>query len=46
MAAYAYVAAVFTFGLGGLQGEDIADEGLQWAVAALADLESSRLLSA
>ena len=40
MAAYAYVAATFTFGLGGLQGDDIADEGLRRAVAAVDDLET------
>lgn len=44
MVAYAYVAAAFTFGLGGLQGEEIADEGLRRAVAAVADLETTTLL--
>lgn len=44
MAAYAYVAASFTVGLGGLQGEAIADTGLRRAVAAVDDLESAAVL--
>jgi len=44
MAAYAYVAAVFTFGLGGLQGDDIADAGLRRAVAAVDDLDTAAAL--
>jgi aminoglycoside phosphotransferase (APT) family kinase protein len=38
--AYAYVAALTTAGLGGMQAENIALEGLQRAVAALNDLET------
>jgi Phosphotransferase enzyme family len=38
MAAYAYVATVFTVGLGGLQGDDVAVEGLRRAAAAIEDL--------
>ena len=45
MAAYAYVAAVFTFGLGGLQGADVADVGLRRAADAVADLETARILA-
>jgi hypothetical protein len=41
MAAYAYVAAVFTSGLGGLQNAEIADAGLKRATAAVADLETA-----
>jgi aminoglycoside phosphotransferase (APT) family kinase protein len=37
---YAYVSALTTAGLGGLQAENIALEGLQRAVAALDDLET------
>ena len=44
MVGYAYVAATFTFGLGGLQGDEIADEGLRRAVAAVDDLETTTLL--
>lgn len=44
MAAYAYVAASFTVGLGGLQGEAIADTGLRRAVAAVDELESAAVL--
>lgn len=44
MAAYAYVAASFTVGLGGLQGEAIADTGLRRAVAAVDDLEPAAVL--
>lgn len=45
MAAYAYVAAMFTSGLGGLQNADIADAGLRRSSAAIADLESASLLA-
>jgi hypothetical protein len=45
MAAYAYVAAMFTSGLGGLQNADIADAGLRRSSAAIADLESAALLA-
>jgi aminoglycoside phosphotransferase (APT) family kinase protein len=45
MAAYAYVAAVFTSGLGGLQNAEIADAGLRRSSAAVADLESAALLA-
>ncbi len=38
MVAYPYVAATFTSGLGGLQGGEIADEGLRRAAAAVVDL--------
>ena len=44
MAAYAYVATVFTSGLGGLQGEAIADAGLRRAIAAVDDLETAAVL--
>lgn len=44
MAAYAYVAAVFTSGLGGLQNADIADAGLKRATAAVTDLETTALV--
>jgi hypothetical protein len=37
---YAYVASVITAGMGGMQDERIALEGVQRAVAALADLET------
>lgn len=40
MIAYVYVSTTFTSGLGGLQGEDIADTGLRRAVAAVEDLET------
>ena len=39
-ALYAYVAALITAGVGGMQVEDIAMEGLRRAVAALDDLET------
>lgn len=38
MAAYPYVSAVFTSGVGGMQGVEIADAGLRRAVAAVEDL--------
>lgn len=38
MVAYVYVSTTFTSGLGGLQGEEIADTGLRRAVAAVEDL--------
>jgi aminoglycoside phosphotransferase (APT) family kinase protein len=44
MTAYAYVAASFTVGLGGLQGEAIADTGLRRAVAAVDDLDAAAVL--
>ena len=40
LVAYVYVATTFTSGLGGLQGQRIADEGLRRAVRALTELES------
>ncbi len=40
MVAYVFVATTFTSGLGGLQGSDIADEGLRRAVCALDELET------
>lgn len=43
-ALYAYVAALITAGMGGLQVEDIALEGLRRAVAALEDLETVAVL--
>ncbi|MBX9640785.1 MAG: ecdysteroid 22-kinase family protein [Mycobacteriaceae bacterium] len=43
-ALYAYVAALITAGMGGMQVEDIALEGLRRAVAALEDLETVALL--
>lgn len=45
MAGYAYVATVFTVGLGGLQGDDVADEGLRRAAAAIDDLATWAALS-
>ena len=45
MAAYAYVATVFTSGLGGLQGEAIADAGLRRAIAAVDDLDTAAALA-
>ena len=39
-AAYAFVAPLTTVGLGGMQSEEIAFEGLRRAVAALGDLET------
>lgn len=44
--AYAYVATTFTSGLGGLQGESIADEGLRRAGRALDELETLSALTA
>lgn len=44
MAAYAYVAAMFTSGLGGLQNAEIADAGLKRSSAAIADLDTAALL--
>lgn len=44
MAAYAYVAAVFTSGLGGLQNAEIADAGLKRATVAVADLETAAVV--
>jgi hypothetical protein len=44
MAAAPYVAAAFTFGLGGLQGADIARSGLERAAAALVDLGTAEAL--
>ncbi|MCX6395271.1 MAG: phosphotransferase [Propionibacteriales bacterium] len=38
MVAYVYVSTIFTSGLGGLQGAEIADTGLRRAVAAVEDL--------
>jgi hypothetical protein len=43
-AMYAYVAALITAGLGGMQDEGIALEGLRRAVAALDDLDTVALL--
>lgn len=43
-ALYAYVAALITAGLGGMQDEGIALEGLRRAVAALDDLDTVALL--
>lgn len=43
-AAYAYVAALATAGLGGMQAEDIATEGLRRSIAALNDLDTVPLL--
>jgi len=40
MVAYVYVATTFTSGLGGLQGSDIADEGLRRSVRALRELDT------
>ncbi len=45
-ALYAYVAALITAGMGGMQVEDIAMEGLRRAVAALEDLETVAALKA
>ena len=45
MAGYAYVATVFTVGLGGLQGDDVADEGLRRAASAIEDLATATALS-
>ena len=43
-ALYAYVAALITAGMGGMQAEGIAMEGLRRAVAALEDLDTVALL--
>lgn len=43
-ALYAYVAALITAGMGGMQNEDIAYEGLRRGVAALQDLDTVALL--
>ncbi|MGE2712432.1 phosphotransferase [Mycolicibacterium litorale] len=43
-ALYAYVAALITAGMGGMQNEDIAHEGLRRGVAALQDLDTVALL--
>lgn len=43
-AMYAYVAALITAGMGGMQAENIALAGLQRAIAALEDLETIALL--
>jgi hypothetical protein len=43
-ALYPYVAALITAGIGGMQDEDIALEGLRRAVAALDDLDTVALL--
>lgn len=43
-AMYAYVAALITAGMGGMQAENIALAGLQRAVAALEDLETIAML--
>ncbi|WP_083410784.1 phosphotransferase [Mycolicibacterium rutilum] len=43
-ALYAYVAALITAGMGGMQAEGIALEGLRRAVAALTDLDTVELL--
>lgn len=44
MAAYPYVAMTFTAGLGGLQPDSVAREGLRRAVAAIEDLETVQAL--
>ena len=44
-ALYAYVAALITAGMGGMQDEGIALEGLRRAVAALDDLDTVAVLS-
>jgi aminoglycoside phosphotransferase (APT) family kinase protein len=43
-ALYAYVAALITAGMGGMQNDDIALEGLRRAVAALEDLDTETVL--
>jgi hypothetical protein len=43
-ALYAYVAALITAGMGGMQDDGIALEGLRRAVAALDDLDTVALL--
>lgn len=44
MAGYAYVAAIFTLGLGGLQDDAISDVGARRAATAIADLETAAAL--
>lgn len=44
-ALYAYVASLITAGMGGMQAEDIAMEGVRRAVAALDDLDTIALLT-
>ncbi|HEX2213240.1 MAG TPA: phosphotransferase, partial [Mycobacterium sp.] len=44
-ALYAYVAALITAGLGGMQAEGIALEGLRRGVAALQDLDTVAILA-
>ena len=43
-ALYAYVAPLITAGMGGMQAEDIALEGVRRGVAALEDLDTVSLL--
>ena len=43
-ALYAYVAALITAGMGGMQAADIALEGVRRGVAALEDLDTVSLL--
>ena len=43
-ASYAYVASLITAGMGGMQAEGIALEGLRRGVAALEDLDTVALL--
>ena len=43
-ALYAYVASLITAGMGGMQAEQIAMEGLKKGVAALEDLDTVALL--
>ena len=43
-ALYAYVASLITAGMGGMQAEGIALEGLRRGVAALEDLDTVALL--
>ena len=43
-AAYAYVSTVFTVGLGGLQGADVATVGLRRAIEAVEDLDTAAAL--
>lgn len=45
MVGYAFVSATFTSGLGGLQGDDIAETGLRRAVAAVEDLDTVAALT-
>ena len=44
-ALYAYVAALITAGMGGMQAADIAMEGIRRGVAALEDLDTVSLLA-